>query len=50
MQSKIDQIFAEESATLLESKYVQKVLSNVKINAIIKNKNSIKNLVAKTKL
>ena len=49
-KKQIDKIFAEETATLLESKSVQNTFKNIKIIAVVKNKSSIKNLVVKTKI
>ena len=46
----IDTIFAEETATLLESKSMKNTFKNIKISAVVKNKSSIKNLVVKTKI
>ena len=49
-KKQIDKIFAEETATLLDSKSMQNTFKNVKIIAVVKNKSSIKNLVVKTKI
>ena len=46
----IDKIFYEEKSKLLENKQMQKIFSNVNICATVKHKNSVKNLVVKTKL
>ena len=49
-KKQIDKIFAEETATLLDSKSMQNTFKNIKIIAVVKNKSSIKNLVVKTKI
>ena len=49
-KKQIDKIFAEETATLLDSKSMKNVFKNIKIIAVVKNKSSIKNLVVKTKI
>jgi len=49
-KKQIDQIFKEETATLLDSKSMQNTFKNIKIIAVVKNKSSIKNLVVKTKI
>ena len=45
-----ERIFAEETATLLDSKSMKNTFKNIKILAVVKNKSSIKNLVVKTKI
>ena len=49
-KKQIDKIFAEETATLLDSKSMKNTFKNIKIVAVVKNKSSIKNLVVKTKI
>ena len=49
-KKQIDKIFAEETATLLDSKSMKNTFKNIKILAVVKNKSSIKNLVVKTKI
>ena len=49
-KNEIDNIFAEETAVLLESKSMRNTFKNIRISAVVKNKSSIKNLVVKTKL
>ena len=46
----INQIFKEELSLLFKSKTMKKVFENINVCAIIKNKQSIKNLVVKTKI
>ena len=46
----IDKIFAEEAATLMESKSMKNTFKNIKISVVVKNRSSIKNLVVKTEL
>ena len=46
----IKKIFAEETATLLAHKNMRKTFKDINIMAVIKNKLSLKNLVAKTKI
>jgi len=43
----INQIFKEE---ITKSKTMKKVVENINVYAIVKNKKSIKNLVVKTKI
>ena len=49
-KKQIDKIFAEETATLLDSKSMKNTFKNIKIIVVVKNKSSIKNLVVKTKI
>ena len=50
LQKEINQIFKEELSLLFKSKTMKKVFENINVCAIIKNKQSIKNLVVKTKI
>ena len=45
----VDKIFYEEMAIFMESKKMKKIFHNINVRAIVENKNSIKNLVVKTK-
>ena len=49
-RKEINQIFKEELSLLFKSKTMKKVFENINVCAIIKNKQSIKNLMVKTKI
>ena len=46
----INQIFKEEISSIFKSKTMKKVFENINVYAVVKNKESIKNLVVKTKI
>ena len=50
IRKEINQIFKNELSLLFRSKTMGKVFENINVCAIIKNKQSIKNLVVKTKI
>ena len=50
IQKEIKQIFKEELSLLFKSKTMSRVFENINVCAIIKNKQSIKNLVVKSKI
>ena len=50
IEKEIKQIFKEELSLLFKSKTMNQVFENINVCAIIKNKQSIKNLVVKSKI
>ena len=50
IKKQIDDIFREEVATLFQSDKMKQAFKNINICASVKNKNSIKKLVVKTKI
>ena len=46
----IDKTFAEETAKLIESNHMKSTFRNINICAVVKNKNSITNVVVKTRI
>ena len=49
-EKEINQIFKDELSLFFTSKTMEKVFENINVRAIIKNKQSIKNHVVKTKI
>jgi len=50
IRKEINQIFKDELSLFCTSKTMEKVFENINVRAIIKNKQSIKNHVVKTKI
>ena len=50
IKKQIDEIFREETATLIQSVKIKNALKDINICTAVKNKNSIKKLVVTTKI